>query len=138
MPTASMSVRSMSSRASVWTSAMPAASAALRALSAWRLHSATTSHPSDANAGTYTCEPKPTPMMPTLRLDAPIVFISSVWSVAHEVRQPQCELREEEHQQQPDDLQHHELHHAGIDVLQRPVGHDTLEKIRRQRDGRRQ
>src|SRR6202158_1043608 len=48
---------------------MPASSAAFCAFSRVRLQMAATSQPSERNAGTWTCAPKPTPMMPMLFLD---------------------------------------------------------------------
>src|SRR5262245_25854396 len=65
MATAEMSLRATSSSGSVQMSATPAASAAARALSACRLHTAATSQPSDWNAGRCTCAPKPRPTIPT-------------------------------------------------------------------------
>ena len=67
--TASRSSRRMSSIGSVYASAIFASAAAFSALSRLRLQMAATSHPSERKAGTWTCPPKPTPMMPTLRVD---------------------------------------------------------------------
>src|SRR3977135_3927268 len=52
---------------------MPASSAAFCAFSRVRLQMAATSQPSERNAGTCTCAPKPTPMMPMLFLDEAMI-----------------------------------------------------------------
>ena len=54
---------------SVYTSAIPASAAAFCAFSRVRLQMAATSQPSERKPGTWTCAPKPTPMMPILRGD---------------------------------------------------------------------
>ena len=67
--TATRSSRRISSMGSVYTSAIPASAAAFCAFSRVRLQMAATSQPSERKPGTWTCAPKPTPMMPILRGD---------------------------------------------------------------------
>ena len=67
--TAARSSRRIRSMGSVYTSVIPASAAAFCALSRVRLQIAATSQPSERKPGTWTCAPKPTPMMPILRGD---------------------------------------------------------------------
>ena len=65
--TRSRSSRRTNSRQSVDVSAIPSCSAAAATRSGRREHSATTSYSGTArNAGVWTTEPHPTPMIPTL------------------------------------------------------------------------
>src|SRR2546426_3007663 len=67
--TAARSSRRIRSMGSVYASAIPASVAAFCAFSRVRLQIAATSQPSERKPGTWTCAPKPTPMMPILRGD---------------------------------------------------------------------
>src|SRR5260370_31236887 len=67
--TAARSSRRITSMGSVYASLIPASAAAFRALSRERLQMAATSQPSERKPGTWTCAPKPTPMIPILRAD---------------------------------------------------------------------
>src|SRR5438093_1700492 len=67
--TAARSSRRIRSIGSVYTSAIPPSVAAFCAFSRVRLQMAATSQPSERKPGTWTCAPKPTPMIPILRVD---------------------------------------------------------------------
>src|SRR5215471_2531491 len=78
--TAARSSRRMSSIGSVYASAIPAPAAAFCAFSRERLQMAATSQPSDRKPGTWTCAPKPTPMMPIFGL------VEGIRDHSHELR----------------------------------------------------